>query len=417
MVKKLVLSIAALMTLLGWRGPETHYMYPISINEILSNSMSDTPQLKRMDHAVDSFMTYWDIKGASLAIMKNDSLLYAKGYGWADKEKGRPMTPGTTMRMASVSKLVTAIGIMVLQERGALNLQTPVFGPFGILKEYDKYITDDNYYLMTVEHLLRHQGGFPRRFGDPMFSTRTIMQQNRLSKAPDTETLLKLELPKRLDFEPGTSQSYSNIGYLLLSLIIEKVSGKSYEQFMQEEVLHKAGCYDFHIAGNYYSEAYKGESKYYAHSDCQPVLDLMGSGRMVDIPYGGNDITALMGAGAWVGSSVELARLISSINGLMRVPDILGFFSISQMTEYYDDETYPLGWVDARENGELTRTGSFTGTSAIIKYYPDGECWIMLTNTSTWRGSRFTKNTAGLFSNLRQRFSKSLPRQDLFLEK
>jgi hypothetical protein len=87
------------------------------------------------------------------------------------------------------------------------------------------------------------------------------------------------------------------------------------------------------------------------------------------------------------------------------------------MTEYYDEETYPLGWVDARENGELTRTGSFTGTSAIIKYYPDGECWIMLTNTSTWRGSRFTKNTAGLFSNLRQRFSKSLPRQDLFLEK
>ena len=62
MIKKLIISIAALGTLLGWRGPETQYMYPVSINEILTNSMSDTPQLKRMDQAVDSFMTYWDLK-------------------------------------------------------------------------------------------------------------------------------------------------------------------------------------------------------------------------------------------------------------------------------------------------------------------------------------------------------------------
>ena len=159
--------------------PSSQYLYPVSLNEILTNGMSDIPEVRRMDEAVDSFMRVWDIRGASLAITRNDSLLYAKGYGWAEKERGRPMTPGTTLRLASVSKLITAIGIMVLQERGALNIQSPVFGPLGILNEFDDAITDDDYYLITVEHLLRHQGGFTRRYGDPMFSTLQVMRQFR----------------------------------------------------------------------------------------------------------------------------------------------------------------------------------------------------------------------------------------------
>ena len=97
-----------------------------------------------------------------------------RGYGRADASK--PMTPGTLLRMASVSKLITAVGIMKLQERGKLVLDTPVFGPFGVLDGYDKYITDDNYYLITVEHLLRHQAGFTQKGGDPMFSTPAMMR-------------------------------------------------------------------------------------------------------------------------------------------------------------------------------------------------------------------------------------------------
>ena len=166
------------------------------LNDRLTNDLSHLPA---MDAVVDSFMQAWSLRGVSLSIMRNDSLLYARGYGRADG--ARPMTPGTLLRMASVSKLVTAVGIMKLQEKGKLVLDTPVFGPFGILDEYDRYISDDNYYLITVEHLLRHQAGFTSRGGDPVFSP-----------YPSQEELLKKQLSRSLYYEPGTTQEYSNFG-------------------------------------------------------------------------------------------------------------------------------------------------------------------------------------------------------------
>ena len=111
------------------------------LNERITNDLSRLPA---MDAVVDSFMNVWSLRGVSLSVMRNDSLVYARGYGRADAS--RPMTPGTLLRIASVSKLITAVGIMKLQERGKLVLDTPVFGPFGVLDGYDEYITDDNYY-------------------------------------------------------------------------------------------------------------------------------------------------------------------------------------------------------------------------------------------------------------------------------
>ena len=137
----------------------------------------------------------------------------------------------------------------------------------------------------------------------------------------------------------------------------------------------------------------------------------------MDRCYGSNDITATQGAGAWVGSAVELSRFIASIDGCIYIPDILGFFSIYQMTQRLDDDTFPLGWLDCKDDGEWTRTGSFTGTAALIKRYPDGECWILVTNTSTWRGPGFSKETAGFFRSLRYRFSPLFPARDLFQAK
>ena len=385
--------------------PSSQYLYPVSLNEILTNGMSDIPEVRRMDEAVDSFMRVWDIRGASLAITRNDSLLYAKGYGWAEKERGRPMTPGTTLRLASVSKLITAIGIMVLQERGALNIQDRHWYGSGHGWTATAFVCW-NCETKTI---------CVQNYGDPMFSTLQVMRQFRLSTPPDAKTLTRKLVSLPLDFEPGTSQNYSNFGYLLLSMIIEKVSGMSYEAFIQENVLRKAGCFDFHIAGNYYRDRWEGETRYYPHKDCTPVPEFTGSGQEVNRCYGGNNITGTLGAGAWVGSSAELARLVASIDGDIRVPDILGFFSIYQMTQRLDDETFPLGWLDCKDDGEWTRTGSFTGTSALIKRYPDGTCWIFVTNTSTWVGPNFSKHVSGLFRSLRNRFSASLPEHDLFL--
>jgi len=374
------------------------------LDEVLTNRISDIPELRRMDEAVDSFMQFWSLHGVSLSIMRNDSLVYAKGYGMAGPRE--PMTPGTTLRMASVSKLLTAVAIMKLQEEGRVFLDTPVFGPFGVLNGYDPCIKDDNYFLITVEHLLRHQAGFSTRGGDPLFSPHTGTR----------EDLVRRELAKPLDFLPGSDQKYSNLGYLLLSLIVEKVTGVPYERYMQEEILEPMGCHDFRIGGNYLKDRHPGETRYYMQPDAVNCSSFDGKYASVEKCYGGNDIPLLSGAGAWTGSAPELSRLVAHIDGLSPVEDILSEYTVRQMTRYFDEDTFCLGWVDCRPDGEWTRTGSFSGTSALIKVYPDGECWILLSNTSSWRGSRFTKDVAALFRNLRSRFSAQLPRRDLFQE-
>ena len=410
----LICCLLPLVLLCGQRPssdvpPEESAPWKEDLQGTLPNELS---QLPRMDHAIDSFMNFWGLQGASLAIVRHDSLLYARGYGKADAST--PMSPDVRLRLASVSKLLTAIGIMRLQEEGKVFLETPVFGPFGVLKEYDKYIKDYNYYLITVEHLLRHQAGFTTRGGDVMFNTSTFMRQHGLSEAPTTAFLVQKELGRRLAFEPGTSQEYSNFGYLLLSLIIENVSGMPYEEFMQKEVFEPAGCRHFSLGGNYLKDRLSGETQYFMHADAEPGPSFDGKYSSVDKCYGGNHIEGLYGAGAWVGSVPELARLVCSIDGRGPLPDILEPFSVQQMTHFFDKDTFGLGWVDCTPEGEWTRTGSFSGTSALIKVYPDGECWVMVTNTSAWRGSRFTRNTAALFRNLRGRFSSQLPVRDLF---
>ena len=196
---------------------------PVRLNETLTNATSDSLMPPGFDAKVREYMRYWALRGVSLSVMRNDSLLIAKGYGKADE--GLQMQPGHILRIASVSKLVTAVGIMLLQEEGKLSLDDRVFGEDGLLNDstFNAAIADSNYCKITVEQLLRHKGGFTRRGGDPMFSTRWIMMQNRLKTVPTAEQLVRIQLAQPVAFEPGTWQDYSNFGYLLLSMIIERL--------------------------------------------------------------------------------------------------------------------------------------------------------------------------------------------------
>ena len=387
---------------------------PVNLNATITNEMSDTSVLAGFDKRIKDYMTEWGLKGVSLSVMRNDSLLFAKGYGLADTKQ--PMQPGNILRMASVSKLVTAIGIMVLEEKGLLTLQDQVFGPGGILDDslYNAAITDPLYQKITVEDLLRHKGGFSKKGGDPMFSTRWIMMQNHWKTVPTKEQLTVVQLKRPLAFEPGTWQDYSNYGYLALSMVIEKVSGMEYEDFIQEKVLHPAGCVGFKLGGNYYTDKYPEEVRYYVPKDDEPSEEFNNSGRKVPRCYGGNDVAGLLGAGAWVGSTPELALLVASIDGKPEVPDILTQESVEAMTEYFDPDTFSLGWNDTKPTGEWTRTGTFAGTSALVKYFPDGECWVFITNTSTYKGPALAKHTTELFESLRARYSSKFPLRNMF---
>ena len=409
----LILATIAMISCFGSKEKAVRRL-PANLNETLTNEVSDTAVMNGFDRQVKDYMTAWGLKGVSLSVMRNDSLLYSKGYGWADDKE--PMEPNRILRMASVSKLITAVGIMILQERGQLSLKDQVFGPGGILDDslYNAVITDTLYTKITVEDLLRHKGGFSKKGGDPMFSTRWIMMQNQWKEVPTKEQLTKVQLSRPLKFEPGTWQEYSNYGYLALSMVIEKVSGMPYEEFMQENVLHPAGCLGFKIAGNYYADKHPGEVRYYVQKDDEPAEEFNNSGRKVPRSYGGNNVTGLLGAGAWVGSTPELALLVASIDGKPEVPDIISKESVDAMTEYFDPDTYSLGWNDTKPTGEWTRTGTFAGTSALVKYFPDGECWVFISNTSTYKGPGLAKFTTELFEKLRASYSDKFPKRNLF---
>ena len=384
------------------------------LNDTLTNEMSNIPELLAMDRKVNAYLRKWHMKGASLAITRGDSLVYAKGYGWADEENGLEMSPRHILRMASVSKLITAAGIMVLHDRGELNIKDTVFGPSGILNDstITALIKDRNYYKITVEHLMRHQGGFRR---DPLFSSRDVMNQLQLDHAPEAEDFYRVVLNRRLKFAPGSWQSYSNFGYLLLSKVIEKVSGMPYEEFICNEVLAPAGCYDMHIAGTYYEDRKDNEVRYYTHEgDGKYIEEYNNSNVIVERCYGGNNIPMLSGAGAWCGSPAEIARFVASIDGRPEVPDIISKESVELMTGYYDRDTFSLGWNDTHPDKGWSRSGTLAGTTALVKLFPDGECWVFISNTSTWKGPRQATYTDALFRSLRQSYSGKLPQRDMF---
>lgn len=388
----------------------------IHLNDTLTNSMSDSPQLEDMENKIKRYLLRWEINGAQIAVTRNDSLLYVKGFGWADMEKKQEMQPSNIMRLASVSKLLTAVGVMRLAEVGTLKLSDHVFGPKGILNDtaFTNAIKDQRYLDITVEQLLRHKAGFTTGAGDPMFSTRYIMMQNRLTTPPDNNTLMKILLKRRLGFTPGTAKRYSNVGYTLLSMIIEKKTRMSYEDYMRRFVFEPAGCYDFHIAGSYEKDRRRNEVKYYMHKGSEPVYEYNNSGRMVEKCYGENDIPNLKGAGAWCASAAELSRLVASIDLLPGVKDILSKKSVEFMTREMPDHDFSIGWNFCPKGRPWIRTGSLSGTSALVLRYPDGECWILITNTSTWKGHGFSNDTMRLFERLRQENRDKFPKRNLF---
>ena len=336
-----ILVAASVLIAAGQLRDRQPVKIPVDLNATLTNDLSDTAVLRGLDRQIREYMQEWNLKGASLCILRHDSLLYAKGYGIADKDV--PMSPGTLLRVASVSKLITATGIMLLQECGLLTLDDTVFTPGGALEEFSGDIRDPRLYDVTIRHLLMHEAGFTARAGDPMFSTKDLMKRYGWQKPPDSETLAHAILKRDLYFDPGTASEYSNFGYLLLTLVIERVTGEPYEDWIRANVLEAAHCTDMHLAYNFYKDKYPNETRYYVQSNDKPVSRYDNSGVMVPRCYGGNDIRALKGAGAWVTSVPELARFVASIDGRDEVPDILSRESIEAMTFVTDSVTYGLG--------------------------------------------------------------------------
>jgi len=323
--------------------------------------------------------------GASVAISRNGKLVYAKGIGFSDVEDSIPMEPYNIMRVASVSKLITAVAIMKLVEEGSIGLHQRVFGPTGVLNS-DKYLSfkDKRMGDITVYQLLNHSGGWTARYGDPMFMPQSIARQMGKDLPIMMEDIIRFMQTKSMHFKPGTASIYSNFGYGILGEIISKTTGKSYEEYVRSELLAPLGIYDPQIGYSYISERLDNEVVYYEADTSHVAMDYTGTGEMVRRAYGGTDIHTLSSAGGWVSSATDLLKLVLTVDGFDNIKDQLSKATVDTMVncqQGYD----PLGW--RRIIGDSWyRTGTLAATSAIIGRLPNEMNYVVLLNCSNHRG-------------------------------
>jgi len=386
------------------------------LNFRVTNDLSQFSGSKSIEKEVNGFLQQWKLTGMTMAIVKHGKLVYAHGFGYSDLETKQPVEPGQLFRIASVSKLITAVAIMKLVEHKSISLDSKVFGPNAIIKDsIFNHVKDPRLYKITVRHLLAHAGGWSIRYGDMAFNSLLVLNLNGEHGAATMDSYSRFIASRKLHFDPGTRSSYSNMGYMFLQKVIESVSGEPYEKYVCKEVLKPIGITDMHIGKSFLTQRRFNEVKYYQSDDSEMVSCFDGSGRMVPKAYGGNPIELLGPAGGWIASSVELAKLLVAVDGLGDVPDILPHNLINHM---FDDKFFrgPLGWKVVRDNGDWIRTGSMAGTSALVKRQSNGFSWVVIINTSSWNGPRLPAYINAMMGKIEKRI-KNWPNHDLFTYK
>ncbi|MFF7206274.1 serine hydrolase [Streptomyces sp. NPDC008141] len=313
---------------------------------------------------VAKFRKYHDVPGLSLALSKDEKLVYAGGFGWADKAHAMAVSTSSLFRIASVSKPITAVAIMKLCAEGRLAPQTLVFGGKGILEEMGTP-ADPKIEKIIVRNLLEHSaGGWRNDSNDPMFTNPHL----------DQRKLIEWVLANRpLDYLPGTKYLYSNFGYCILGRIIEKVTGKSYANYVKEKILAPCGIGDMAIAGNTNADRLPNEVIYYDQNG--------------EDPYG-MPVRRMDAHGGWLATPVDLIDFALRVDQLPKKTDLLPADWISYMTEpsgLYDDSTppqpgnYANGW---HVNGSTWwHNGTLPGTTSMLARTSDGFCWAAAMNT------------------------------------
>ena len=181
-----------------------------------------------LDQQVPALMDFYDIPGSSIALVKEGKLVWSKGYGLADVQTGRKLTKDTPMRVQSISKSITAWGVMKLVEQGKIELDAPIWQYF---KSWHFPESEFSAKGVTIRQLLSHTGGLP--LGDVFTIYSPHEEMPSLREKLTQEAVLVREL--------GSAFSYSNTGYNLLELLIEEVTGQAFGDYMRREILHPLG--------------------------------------------------------------------------------------------------------------------------------------------------------------------------------
>ena len=218
MTMKLFGGTARAATRLAILIAATAWIILMSVSPIAAQDTVST----RVDEYVTGEMKAQRIPGVSIAVIKDGKIILAKGYGFANVEHQVPVKTETIFQSGSVGKQFTATGVMMLVEAGKISLEDKI----------GKYLTDapESWKEITIRHLLTHTAGttdYPRDFN--------------FRRDYTEDELLKRAAAIPLAFQPGEKWSYSNLGYVMLGILIHRVSGQFYGDFLQERIFKPLG--------------------------------------------------------------------------------------------------------------------------------------------------------------------------------
>lgn len=292
-----------------------------------------------MDQIVQSYVSSKRFMG-SVLVARGGEVLLSKGYGSANLEWNVPNSPSTRFRLGSITKQFTAASILLLEERGKLKVEDPV----------KKYLPDapDSWDKITIFHLLTHTSGIP--------NFTSFAEYPKLRPFPLTpEKLVAVFRDKPLDFPPGEKMQYSNSGYALLGYLIEKISGVSYEKFVQDNIFTPLKMND---------SGYDSSSTVIAHRAAG-----YSSGPNGLVNAGFVNMTVPYSAGALYSTTEDLLRWQQGLFG----GKLLSAASLRKMTTPFKNN-YAFGVVVSTANGRksIFHEGGIEGFNTLLLHFPDG---------------------------------------------
>lgn len=315
---------------------------------------AETPLEKRIDAALAPlFKPDWP--GAAVIVTRNGKPVFRKAYGLANLPEKTPMQPDMQLRMGSITKQFTAVGILMLADQGKLSLQDDV----------RKHLPDfpDKGTPITIEHLLHHTSGIPNY---------TALKSFR-SVSDDGVTVAKvydLFKGEALEFAPGTRYSYSNSGYFMLGMIIEKVAGAKYQDFVAQNIFEPLGMKD---------TAHEGSER----SAKRRIKGYRLSGKEI-VPVGDIDVTLAYAAGALVTTVDDMARWEEAVSsGKLLKPATWRQAFTSCSLPHEAPCNYGYGWNIGTLAGHrmIHHGGSIPGFTAQALRLPDDKVFVtVLTN-------------------------------------
>jgi len=303
------------------------------------------------------------VPGLAVAVAVDGKLVYSEGFGYADLEERVPAWPTTKFRIGSISKPLTAVGLMELVEAGKVDLDAPV----------QKYVPSfpDKGALITVRMVAGHLGGI-RHYQDDEFTIQkhygTVLEG------------LKIFEDDPLVSPPGTKFNYSSYGYNLLSAVVESASGENFLAYMQGHVFGPLGL--VHTAADQNTQIVEERSRFY---------EIPKDGPVENAPYVDNSYK--WAGGGFLSTSEDLVRFGSALlqPGFLKA-DTLKVMFTSQMTNAGEETGYGFGWGVGKSNSAKLMYehagGSVGGTSQLIIYPETHVVVALVTNLSERKWTR-----------------------------